>query len=321
MTRSPLASIDLGSYTARLLVAEPQEDGQIRALDRQRIYVRIGNEQSLLRSGLLSTAAQARAIRALKSLSCRAKDLGVTQTIAVATGVFRQASNRGEFSEGVRKETGLDVKLISGSEEARLTAKGALSALKSTSPPWMVFDLGGGSTEFVFRHSDSSLRDAVFSLPLGAAVLTRRFLGQDPPGPRQLRRLERAIKEILDNGLPIFKDIEKESITVVGTGGTVTSIAAMVRNLSLEEVSAERLNGTQISSSQIEEIFDRIRKLPSPLRAQLPGLDTDRAEVIIAGMLGVMFIMKHLKANYLVVSLSDLLEGLLLDYMESFLGI
>ncbi len=317
MRRGPVASVDLGSYTARLLVAAPQDNGKIRAMARKRIYVRVGDEQSMVCSHLLSNAAQARAIRALRRLFSCAKDLGATNIIAVATGVFRDASNWEEFWELVRKETGLDIKLISGAEEARLTAKGVLSALKSITPPWIVFDLGGGTTEFLFRQEESSSRDTVLSLPLGAAVLTRRFLAQDPPGPQHLQRLQRAIREILDNGLRAFKNIEKESITVVGTGGTVTSIAAMIHNLSLEEIGPERLNGTQINSSQIERIFDRIKAIPSALRVKLPGLDPDRAEVIVAGILSVMLIMEHLRENYLFVSLSDLLEGLLLDYLES----
>jgi len=311
------ASIDLGSYTARLLVARVREGQIIESVARERIYVHIGNDPSLLDSRLLSNAAQSRAIEALRKLSEQALLLGANAIQAVATGVIRSAGNREQFIDQIKKETGLNVRLISGIEEASLTAKGALWALKGLGPPLGVFDLGGGSTEFFFQQDQES-EQRLLSIPLGAAVLTERFLRKDPPDPRELSELEEAIKNILENAEFPFKEEVIRGLSLVGTGGTVTSIAAMKQNVPLPEISPENLNGTQINSSQIEEIFDKIKQCPFSERAILPGLDRNRAIVIIAGTLCVLLIMQHLQVDRLYVSLSDLLEGVLLDFLENF---
>ena len=310
------ASIDLGSYTARLLVARLGEGQIIESVTRARIYVHLGDDPSLIRSGLLSNAAQRRAIDALKRLSHQALLVGAECTVAVATGVIRSAKNREQFINRIKKEVGLDVRLISGVEEASLTAKGALQALRGLSPPLGVFDLGGGSTEFFF-HQGTGSKQKLLSIPLGAAVLTKRFLRKDPPDSLELLALGEEIENRLENTLLPYKNEIIEGLSLVGTGGTVTSIAAMKQNLPISEVRPENLNGTQINSSQIEEIFDRIKKLPFSDRAMLRGLDRNRAKVIIAGTLCVLLIMQHLGVERLYVSLSDLLEGVLLDLLEN----
>lgn len=312
----PIACIDLGSYTARLLVARVRDGQVIESLARERIYVHIGDDPSLLESGLLSDAAQSRAIGALRMLSEQALLLGADAIVAVATGVIRGAKNKEQFINRIKKETELNVRLISGIEEASLTAKGALRALKGLDPPLGVFDLGGGTTEFFFQQDEAS-EQGLLSIPLGVAVLTKRFLQKDPPDPHELSALKERIKKILEDVEFPFKQDVEPGLSLVGTGGTVTSIAAVMHNLALADINPEHLNGVQIKSSQIEEIFDKIRQLPLTERAMLRGLDRYRAKVIIAGTLCVLLILQHLGLDSLYVSLSDLLEGVLLDFCDT----
>jgi len=310
-----LASIDLGSYTARLLVARIDGGKAIEPIVRKRIYIRLAEDSSFLGSGILGKEAQARALEALRELYEKALVFAPSAVRGVATGVIRRAKNRRQFLAKIKKETGIDLELITGEQEAILSAKGALSAVKGIGSALVIFDLGGGSTEFFFRQR-SGKGQRVLSIALGAAELTKRFIRSDPPEASELAELNMAIEKILEDSILDFNSAQ-ESPSVVGTGGTVTSLAAMIHEVPVSDISHENLNGTKISSSQIERIFDRMIQFPRTQRASLPGLDNDRAEVIIAGTLCVLAIMRHLGVQYLYVSLSDLLEGLLIEYLEN----
>jgi len=137
-------------------------------------------------------------------------------------------------------------------------------------------------------------------------------LREDPPSAHDIAAAQEAIRGLL-RGIPNLGHDGDKPGTVIGTGGTVTSLAAMSCNLNLEDVSPERFNGVRISASQARGIFDRIKQLRSFERALLPGLDSSRADVIIAGALCVITILEHFQTTMLVVSLSDILEGLLIN--------
>ena len=306
-----LASMDIGSYTTRLLVAQVKEENKIKALLRERIYTRIGEDLSFFESMALSEEAQVRVIEAVRKLYGQALSQGATTIFAAATGVIRESRNGAQLVQRVYEETGLKIEIISELEEAALTGKGALSALSDVGPPLVVFDLGGGTTEFFYMAGDQE-NETVFSLPVGAAVLTQQFLREDPPSAHDIAAAQEAVRGLL-RGIPNLGNDGDKPGTVIGTGGTVTSLAAMSYNLNLEDVSPERLNGARISVSQTRGIFDRIKQLRSFERALLPGLDSSRADVIIAGALCVITILEHFHTTMLVVSLSDILEGLLIN--------
>ncbi|MBW1929482.1 MAG: hypothetical protein JRH08_00320 [Deltaproteobacteria bacterium] len=309
-----LASIDLGSHTARILVAEVSDAPRIKDIVRERHYVRLAVQGRAFFEGLsIPIAAQDRAIRALGRFSQLAASYGVDRIVGVATGVIRTATNRDAFLRRIYQETGLAIRVISGEEEAALTAKGVLSGVPGIRRPFIIFDLGGGSTEFYYGTEE---RETTLSIPMGAAVLTRRYLRQDPPDPHELVQLDEALSKLLTNELPHVLEGHK-GLTVVGTGGTVTSLAAMAQGLELEDIYPEKLNGLAVTTSQIEEIFDKIKKLPVAKRAMLSGLDKGRADVIIAGALAVLSILHHFQVSSMVISLSDLLEGLLMEMMET----
>ncbi|MFH0845144.1 MAG: hypothetical protein V1930_06670, partial [Pseudomonadota bacterium] len=205
---------------------------------------------------------------------------------------------------------------ISGEEEARLTCKGVLHSLNMDNNPFLIFDLGGGSTEFVAGQIEAN---EVKSLPLGTLILTQRYLSKDPPDEEGLKALAHHVDRVLKEGLP--QPFHKEgNRLLVGTGGTVTTLAAMEEGISTEEISPERMNGVILRRDALEAFFERMVRVTTKERLGFQGLDEGRADVIPAGAMVVIRIMHLFKAHRMTVSLSDLLEGVLIDGLASFIG-
>ncbi|MBW1798534.1 MAG: hypothetical protein JRJ21_09070, partial [Deltaproteobacteria bacterium] len=236
------------------------------------------------------------------------KTFDVGSVHAVATGVVREAANRDEFLDRIYESTGIRVRTITGDEEALLTGKGVWNALNIPKGPFLIFDLGGGSTEFI---SGSEGAQTVKSIPLGAAVLKQVYLKSDPPQKEKINELSRHIDQSLEEFLP-EPYVKGDNLPIVGTGGTVTTLGAMLHRVSVEDITPDRITGLILTRAQIEALFDRIRNLSLEERLKLPGLDPGRAGVIVAGSLVVIRILHFFKSVQLTVSMSDLLEGLLL---------
>jgi exopolyphosphatase/guanosine-5'-triphosphate,3'-diphosphate pyrophosphatase len=237
---------------------------------------------------------------------------GATRVRAVATGVVREAGNRDAFLELIHRRTGIRVRLVAGAEEARLTGRGVLHGLGDRSGTVLIFDLGGGSTEFFLESGETLFLESV---PVGAAVLTKAYLAGDPPGEDEVARLCEHIDACLNT--PLLEDLRRMSITeMAATGGTATTLAAMVHGIPLKGISPERMNGLRLRRTQVEALFQRLSGLPCARRAELPGLDEGRAGVITAGALAVIRIMDRFSRADLAVSLSDLLEGILIEDIE-----
>ncbi len=305
-----LASIDLGSHTARLLVARMGENGLVsEPLNRERAYVYLAKDfdPALKR---ISAAGRARAVSVLKDFMRVAESRGVTGIAAVATGVIREAANREDFLLELSEKTGVDVTAISGQEEAMLTAKGVIGALDIKTPPFFIFDLGGGTTEIVCRRTGDAA--VVTSLPLGAMKLTNAFLKSDPPLDKEIRALEEHVYGLLNEKCPFF---EAEG-PVIGTGGTVTALYAMHNGIPHHAIVPENINGRVLGRSGIQAALDGMRRLTTAQRIERLGLDSGRAQVMVAGALAVTGLLRHLKAREITVSMSDLLEGVLTDYLE-----
>jgi len=263
------------------------------------------------RSGerVLQPGAIDRALNVLRDFQQCVKSFHVDSVSAVATGVVREARNRDAFLDRVYEHTGIRVNPITGEEEALLTGKGALNALNIGTGPFLIFDLGGGSTEFFFGSSDSP---QVRSVALGAAVLNRDFLKGDPPRMGELDALSRHVDQALD-ATGLERKARGDYSPVVGTGGTVTTLCAMLHHIALKEISSERINGLTLENTSIEALFNRLKHMSLDERLRLSGLDRERAPVIVAGCMVVLKILQFLEASQLTVSLSDLLEGILID--------
>ena len=305
-----LASIDIGSHTLRLLIAkESRVTGVFKPLARRRVYIRLAEGLTQSEKKIIPPRAMERALNALQVFSGYINRLSVHSVRAVATGAVREATNSEEFLDRIYEQTGIRAKPITGIEEALLSAKGALNALNIQAGPFVVFDLGGGSAEFLI---DGGGRRLVRSLPLGAMILTKRYLGSDPPRKTQVSALLRHIDQCLNEAKMSVPGQRAPSI-FVGTGGTVTTLAVMLHGISARDISAERINGLILKRRRIEALFSEIKNLSFGERLRLPGLDKDRADVILAGCLVVISILRLFKSHQLTVSMSDLLEGILIE--------
>lgn len=304
-----IASIDMGSHTARLLIARVNEDGKtFEPLMRKRSYIYLAKDfDPVLRR--LSTEGSARTSAVLRDFSEAMENRRVTRIAAIATGVVREAANRDEFLAEILKESGLAVTAISGEEEAVLTGRGALQALDIKEPPFFVFDLGGGTTEVVCHGKEGPMVD---SLPLGAMVLTNAFLSSDPPVKQEMAGLLEHIDQLICEKCPAFE----AQGPVIGTGGTVAALYALQNGISLSALVPEKINGFSLSLFEIESCLEKMRRLTTAQRIEHLGLDQGRAQVLVAGAAVVSRLLRYLNAGEVLVSMSDLLEGALMALLE-----
>jgi exopolyphosphatase / guanosine-5'-triphosphate,3'-diphosphate pyrophosphatase len=304
----PCASIDIGSHTARLLIAEKSgPQGILRPLIRKRDYIRLSEGFDRAGKKLIQPDAIDRTLDVLKGFSQTLETFDVGSVHAVATGLFREAANREEFLDRIYESTGIRVRTITGDEEALLTGKGVFKALNIRKGPFLIFDLGGGSTEFLAGTEGAQ---TVRSIPLGAGIMTQAYLKTDPPEKEEINKLSRHIDQSLEEFLP-EPYVKGNNFPIVGTGGTVTTLGVMSHSVSVEDITPEAINGLTLTRAQIEALFERLRYLTIEERATLPGLDPGRAGVIVAGSLIVIRILYFYKSVQLTVSMSDLLEGIL----------
>lgn len=309
-----IAAIDIGTHTARLLIAEARrgEPFRLSTLARERAYTRLA-DRMVCSSGKKSLDERA-AEGLLKALSGFLKTAGshrVEALDAVATGIFREVENGGRFLKRIQEITGIPIRLIDGGEEARLTEKGVLHALPTQASPFLIFDLGGGSTEFALREGDAR---TTRSISVGAAALTRRFFSSDPPLESELEETTRCIDRRLEEAFPGL--VQRAPLEVIGTGGTVVTLASALSGISLRGSDPGGLNGWVLKGAEVEALFHRLKGLDAGERLRLFELDRGRADVVLAGALGVVRILRFFRATRCVASASDLLEGLLLEMLE-----
>lgn len=299
-----LASIDIGSYTARMLIAEKDSGtNNIVPISRFRDYINIAD--GFEEPGIIKDEAISRTINVLKRFAFYAKEKKVTTTYAVGTGLIRSAINKDSFINKVREETEIEIQPISGRQEALFTAEGVIHALGiEHKKNFIIIDIGGGSTEFFIRRDR---KNNLFSIPIGAAILHNKYISSDPPEEVQIYKLCDHIRKTLRD----FVSLDYYDM-IIGTGGTITSLAAVIYNISLKSISPENINGKNLTNSQIRNVLNKIKKMDIEQRINILNLDRNRAKVIIAGTIILLKIMDLFKADNIIVSLSNLLEGILL---------
>ncbi|MFC1869539.1 hypothetical protein ACFL0H_15600 [Thermodesulfobacteriota bacterium] len=308
-----IASIDIGSHTARLLVAKRIDTPELfEPLARDRAYIRLAEGFGVQGIGSISTEAIERTLKVLEKFLLTLKEFGAEDIRAVTTGVVRRADNRNYFLSLIHEKTGIDVTGITGEEEARLTYKGVLRAINIDDGTSVIFDLGGGTTEFISRQKDGI---KAISVPLGAVLLTQRFLDSDPPRDDKIEALSGYTDDILEKALPRRKYDGKIAI-LAGSGGTVTTLAAMLKNIDIKGITPDKLNGLILERRQIEDLFDHMKSVSISERMRLPGLDRGRAGVILAGTMAVIRILYFFNCVRMTVSHSDILEGILISYLQ-----
>jgi exopolyphosphatase/guanosine-5'-triphosphate,3'-diphosphate pyrophosphatase len=306
-----IAAVDIGSLTVRLAVAESLGPGRFQVVCHHREVTGLGRE--VAETGLLSRSDQDRTLYALADFAGEMAARGVERGQAVATQAVRQAKNGQEFLQAAEKVLSLPVRLLAAEEEAHLALSGVLSALDPKyrdAGPLLVFDVGGGSSEFILVRQAQA---PVFAgLPLGVLSLSRaRPLG-DPPRPDRVADLQAELfNKLQDFYKRHFGELLEDSLTLVGTAGAVTTLAAMAQEMA--EYDPQRVNNYILTKEQVADLAGRLAALPEKERALLPGIEPTKAGVMVAGVLIIQSILQVFGQDRLVTVDAGLLEGLLAE--------
>ena len=304
-----VATIDLGSNTVRFLCVDVDGTGDWRTVDQSQHVTRLG--EGMAASGRLGEAPMARTATTVAEYAERARRLGAGDVRVVATSATREATNGAEFAAAIERATGLAVRIVSGEAEALLTVRGVLRGLRGLGDPLLVFDIGGGSTEFILWRNGGVA--AAISLRLGVVPLTERYPFPDPVEWRRYGEMSSEIRERLERELPPAISGAAAG-TLVGTAGTVTTLAAL--DLGLADYDAGRVQGHRLTRAAIEIQLRRLGALPLEGRAALPCLEPGRADLIVPGIAIVIATMDRLGVSDLVVSDWSLREGIVAELVE-----
>ncbi len=299
----PAAAIDLGTNTARLLIGTVDAAGAIEPLLVKRCITRLGG--GFTREWGLSPEACARTVAALKEFACEMEHYGVARVRAVATSAVRDAVNGGEFCASILRETGIRLDVIDGRQEGLLTLRGVIAGLDATADNLLVFDVGGGSTEYTVCAGVTPLFSR--SLPLGVVRLTEGKKSPEAMGEKINREL-RTLRQELDAG-----NLRRllDGATLVGTAGTATTLAAI--SMGMTDYDYRRVNNYTLTLDEVRMIFSRLLPMTQAERLAVPGLEQWREDLIIAGILITITTMETFGFSRLKVSDFGLLEGVLLE--------
>jgi exopolyphosphatase / guanosine-5'-triphosphate,3'-diphosphate pyrophosphatase len=287
---TPVAVIDIGTNTTRLLVAEV-EDGEVVELERRTIITSLG--KGVDATGRLADDAMDRVAEAIAVYREVIDRLGAEKVVAVATSAMRDSENGPEFHDYLQEKYGVDARTISGDEEARLTFLGA-TAGRNDDRETVVIDIGGGSTEYVVGRAG---QDPGFhtSTQMGSVRFTERFLKSDPPAQIELQELAEAVRRKVPN---VTAD------HAIAVAGTATSIAAID--------GAEEVHGYHLSLASCERVAAKLAGLTVEQRREVKGLHPDRAPTIVAGAVILTESVRSLGLDEVEVSDRDLLHGAVL---------
>lgn len=311
-----VAAIDIGTNSTRLLVAERGDGGvPLHTVERRMRITRLG--QGVDRTGSLAAEAMDRTVTVLREYRQVMDDLGVGEgrVRMAATSASRDASNREVFFDAAAAAIGVRPALLSGGEEAELSFRGATADLDPADGPFLVFDLGGGSTEFVFGTAGPGGRiEAQLSIDVGCVRLTERFLADhDPPAPEDLTAAITYADAWLDD---VVREIPQvgEAATVVGLAGTVSTVAAVEQGLATYDRDA--LHHFVLTKEAAEDVFRTLATESRADRLGNPGLEEARADVIVGGCCVLVAILRRLALDEIVCSEADILDGLALSLLE-----
>jgi exopolyphosphatase/guanosine-5'-triphosphate,3'-diphosphate pyrophosphatase len=310
-----VAAIDIGTNSTRLLVAEAG-DGRapLRTVERLMRITRLG--QGVDRTGALAEEAVDRTVEVLREYRSAMDAVGVPagRVRMTATSAARDASNRDAFFDAAEAAVGVRPELLSGDEEAQVSFAGATADLDPALGPFLVFDLGGGSTEFVFGTAGVEGRiEAALSIDVGCVRLTERFLESDPPAPEELTAAISYTDAWLDD---VLREIPQlgEAQTVIGLAGTVSTVAAVEQGLAAYDRDA--IHHFVLTKEAAEDVFRTLATERRSDRIHNPGLEEARADVIVGGCCALVAIMRRLGLEEVLVSEADILDGLALSLLR-----
>ncbi|MGH9043133.1 MAG: exopolyphosphatase [Acidimicrobiia bacterium] len=297
------AAIDIGTNSTRVLVAEADDgDAPLTTLERRMTITRLGQGVGATRR--LHPDAVDRTLRVLREYRQVLATLGVEGVRATATSAVRDATNRDDFLIRAKEILGTAPEVLSGDEEGRLTFAGATAGL-TESKPYLVVDIGGGSTEFILG---SDRPESLVSVDVGCVRLTEAYLHSDPPAPEELSQAVSVVGLHLDDVdrlLPGAIDAK----TLIGVAGTVTTVAAV--ELGLAVYDPEALHHFRLTHAAAEDVFRTLATEPAEARRHNPGLEAERVDVIVGGAIVLVAVMRHFGFDEMLVSEADILDGLI----------
>ena len=295
---SVLAAIDCGTNSTRLLVSE----GGTRPLERLMRITRLG--QGVDATGRLAPDAIDRTLAVLREYREVMDRFGVDRVRMTATSAARDAANREDFFGAAEEVVGIRPELLSGDAEGRLSFAGAVSDLDPADGPFVVLDIGGGSTEFI---AGSERPDGVVSIDIGCVRVTEQFLHGDPPAPEELSQAISVVHDYLDDVARELSTV-KEATRLVGLAGTITTVAAV--EMGLPTYDRDRIHHFVLTRAAAEEVFRTLAVETRAQRIHNPGLEEARADVIVGGTAILVTVMRHFDFDECLVSEADILDGL-----------
>jgi exopolyphosphatase / guanosine-5'-triphosphate,3'-diphosphate pyrophosphatase len=310
---APLAALDVGSNTVHLVVARVGARGSLKVLDDQQEMVRLGADISAL--GYIGEERMARCVLAVRAQAERARELGVSAVLGIATEGVRAAANGVALIERVRAETGVTLHLVTGAQEAALTYWGATSGLRHSGGRRGVLDLGGGSLEIVVGQGTRILWRT--SLPLGSGTIHDRYAPSDPPSVQELDAARAAVDALL---VPL--DPPQTDEHAVACGGTATTLALLEGQLRRTHPRA-RLAATRralrstLSADELEQLMKLAQAVPAQEISARFAVDPARAPLLGAGSVVLHEAMRCLGTDALIISSRGVREGALLAYMRA----
>ena len=294
-----VAAIDCGTNSIRLLIADVA-GGRLTDVSRRMEIVRLG--EGVDRTGRLSDEALARTRKALIGYAAEIAELGVGPVRMCATSASRDAANAQDFRDMVRGVLGVDPEVITGDEEARLSFLGAVTGLEAERP-YLIVDIGGGSTEFVTGGADV---EHAISMDIGCVRMTERHLHSDPPTADEIAAATRDISDAVDAALAAVPG--RAAKTLVGLAGSVTTVTALA--LKLSSYDAGRIHHATIGYADVVRVTADLLAMPVSQRLALPVMHPGRADVIGAGALILRIIMERAGQSAVVASEHDILDGI-----------
>ena len=303
MTR--LAAVDMGTNSTRLLVAEADGGGPagpLTTIERHMHITRLG--QGVNATGRLHPDAVERTLAVLRKYRDVMDATGVEGLRATATSAARDAANRDELVGPATEILGTAPEVITGHEEGHLTFLGATAGLAEPGP-YLVVDIGGGSTEFVVG---TDRPEGAISIDVGCVRLSEAFLHSDPPAPEELSAAISVVGDHLadvDRALPAAAAAK----TLIGVAGTVTTVAAV--EMGLPAYDPERIHGFRLTREAAEDVFRTLATESAAQRRHNPGLEAERVDVIVGGTAVLVAVLRHYDCDEMLVSEADILDGLI----------
>jgi exopolyphosphatase/guanosine-5'-triphosphate,3'-diphosphate pyrophosphatase len=302
----PVAAIDCGTNSTRLFVV----DATGKPLERLMRITRLG--EGVDATGELSADAIDRCLSVLREYRLVMDRLGVVRSRLVATSAVRDAANGDEFLRAANEATGVAPELLEGTEEARLSMTGAVSDLDPDAGPFLIVDIGGGSTELVAGSGADDPRLAAVSLQIGCVRLTERFLVSDPPSSDELAAGEAMVNGLLDAAIADYPRLE-ETHMLVGLAGSVTTLASL--QMGLDEYDRDRVHHAVLTVGDVYDWYRSLASEVSEARLDRAGMVPGREDVIVGGALILASVMTRFGFHECLVSEADILDGMVVGLL------